>query len=166
MLVRRGHRYDSADILAVHRSAGVVQERDPQWRFVSADAMRAALEGRSDRPGVPRPPTRVLSVPLPDPATVMVAPQVRRSWTRALLGLAAALVAVVVAAAVIADSTSRAPAPQPAGTSTMSVPTAVTTSVVPPPPTTPAQLDQGQPRKGRGENGNGNRKPKGEQDDD
>jgi serine/threonine protein kinase len=149
--------------------AGVIERamsRDPQWRFHSADAMRAALAGRPD---TARPPTKVLAAPLPEPATMMVAPRVRRTRTRTLLGVAAAaLAAVVVAAAVIAESASRAPIPQPAGTSATSVPAPVAPSVLPPPPTTPVQLDQGPPRKGRGENGNGHGpkpKPKGNDDD-
>ena len=144
--------------------------RDPQWRFVSANSMRAALAGRSDRPASARPATKVLSAPLPDLATVMVRPQVRRSRARVLLGLAAVLAAALIAvAAVIADSTSRAPVPAPASTST-SVPTpvtsAVTPSVLPAPPTTPVQVEQPKPRKGPGENGNGNRKPKGDRGGD
>lgn len=140
--------------------------RDPQWRFGSAASMRAALAGRAIPPVGGRPPTRVLASPLPDPATMLVPPQVTRSRSRFLLGLAAALVALVIAAAaIIADSTSRAPVPEPAGTSTP-VPTPLTTSVLPPLTTTPAQIDDGNPKK-RGDNGNGNgRKPKGDRDGD
>jgi serine/threonine-protein kinase len=138
--------------------------RDPQWRFGSAHAMRAALAGRSEAPVANRPPTKVLAAPLPDPSTLMVAPSVRRSRTRVLLGLAAACAAVVIAAAAaIAESTTRTPVPEPASTST-SVPVPLSTSIAPPPPppTTPVQLDQGNPRKGPPDhaNGNGPRKPK------
>jgi serine/threonine protein kinase len=135
----------------------------PQWRFSSADEMRAALAGRAAAPVATRPPTMVLAAPVPDPTTMVVPPRVPRSRRRALLGLAAAVVAMVIAAAAfIADSTSRAPAPEPASTST-SVPALPSTSFVPPPPpptTTPVQVEQPGPKK-RGENGNGNgRKPK------
>jgi serine/threonine protein kinase len=150
--------------------------REPQWCFDNANSMRAALAGRVDPPAVGhvappvvgRPPTRVMTSPLPAPSAVMVAPpKVRRSRTRLLLSLAAALAALVIAAAaVIADSTSRSPAP--ASTSTP-VPTPATTSVVAPLTTTPpVPADQGPPgqRKGEGgENGKGP-KPKGDGDDD
>ena len=133
--------------------------REPQWRFGSAAAMRAELAGRA--PAGARPPTMVLASPLPDPATMLVPPAARRSRSRKMLGLAAALVAIVIAAAAfIADTTSRAPAPQPASTSTP-VPPPLTTSVAPPltsAPPPPTEVDEGPPgqRKGnRGENGKG-----------
>jgi serine/threonine-protein kinase len=136
--------------------------RDPQWRFGSAQQMRAALAGHMPSLPATRPPTMVLANPLPDPSTMVVAPQRRRSRSRMLLGVAAALVAAVVAvAAFIADSMSRAPAPEPASTST-SVPAPPSPSFVPPPPptTTPVPIEQPGPKKGGG-NGNGNgRKPK------
>jgi serine/threonine protein kinase len=148
--------------------------REPQWRFNSANSMRAALAARVDPPAVDhvappvvgRPPTRVMTSPLPTPSTMMAPPpQIRRNRSRLLLGLAAALAALVIAAAaVIADSTSRSPAPEPASTSTP-VPTPVTTSAVAPPTTTPVPVDQGRPGKGdRGENGKGP-KPKDDEDD-
>lgn len=142
--------------------------REPQWRFGSAASMRAALAGRADPIPAGRPPTRVLASPLPDPATMLVPPQVRRSRSRLMLGVAAALIAVVIAAAAfIADTTSRAPVPEPASTSTSTpVPTPLTTSVLPPPTTTPpVPVDQGPPghRKGdRGENGKGPKKGDGD----
>jgi serine/threonine protein kinase len=136
--------------------------REPQWRFGSANSMRESLAGRADPVVVGRPPTRVMASPLPDPSTMLVAPQVRRSRSRLLLGLAAALVAVVIAAAAyIADSTSRAPAPEPASTSTP-----VTTSVLPPPTSAPpVPVDQGPPGERKGnENGKGP-KPGDDEDD-
>jgi serine/threonine protein kinase len=141
-----------------------VMAREPQLRFGSASSMRAALAGRADPVVAERPPTRVMASPLPDPTTMLVAPQARQSRSRLLLGLAAALVAVVIAAAaLIADSSSRSPAPEPASTSTP-----VTTSVVPPPTSAPpVPVDQGPPgeRKGnRGENGKGPKKG-GDEDD-
>lgn len=138
--------------------------REPQWRFGSAASMRAALAGRTDPVPAVRPPTRVLASPLPDPATMLVPPQVRRSRSRLMLGVAAALVAVVIAAAAfIADSTSRAPVPEPASTSTSTpVPTPSTTSVLPPPPTTPVLVEEPPPPKKRGENGKGPKKGDGD----
>ena len=139
---------------------------EPQWRFGSAASMRAALAGRAVPPVAGRPPTRVLASPLPDPATMVVPPQVRRSRSRVLLGLAAALLALVIAAAaIIVDSTSRAPVPEPASTSTPA-PTPLTTSVLPPPTSAPpVQVEEGPPgqRKGnRGENGKGPKKGDGD----
>jgi serine/threonine protein kinase len=151
--------------------AGVIERamaREPQWRFGSANSMRAALAGRPDPVVAGRPPTRVMTSPLPDPSTMLVPPQARRSRSRVLLGLAAALVAIVLAAAAfIADSTSRAPVPEPASTTTP-VPTPATTSMLPPPTSAPpVSVDQGPPgeRKGnRGENGKGP-KSNGDEDD-
>ncbi len=132
--------------------------RDPGWRFGSANEMRAALAGRIEPPVVARPPTRVLAVPLPDPAT-MVAP--RRNRSRLLLGLAAVVVAVLVAVvAFIVDSASRPAVVEPATTST-SVPPPVTTSMLAPPTTTPVLVEEPPPPKKRGENGNGHGRKKG-----
>ena len=69
--------------------------RDPQWRFPTADAMRASLSGASHANPV-RPPTQVLAEPLPPPATVVVAgtavstgtaesSTLRRRWSRLCL---------------------------------------------------------------------------------
>jgi hypothetical protein len=134
--------------------------RDPAWRFGSADEMRAALAGRVGPPV--RPATRVMAVPLPDPATMLVAPVVRGRSSRWYLALAAAVLAVlVVAIAFIVDSASRPAVPEPAATSTSATPTP-TPSVLPPPPpqTTPVQVAPPPPPKKRG-NGNGNGHKKG-----
>jgi serine/threonine-protein kinase len=126
--------------------------RDPQWRFGSANSMRAALAGRAEPPVVPRPSTRIMAAPLPPPSTVLVAPRVRPSRTRRFLAIGAVLAAIALAAVlVIFDSGTQPPSPEPASTST-SVPTP--TSIVPPPPA-PVQIgedDQG----GHRPNGNGN----------
>jgi serine/threonine protein kinase len=133
--------------------------REPHRRFGSANEMRAALAGRIGPPVVTRPPTRVLAVPLPDPATMVVVP--RRNRSRWWLGLAAVVVAVLVAVvAFIVDSASRPAVVEPATTST-SVPPPVTTSMLPPPPTTPVLVEEPPPPKKRGENGNGNGHKKG-----
>jgi serine/threonine-protein kinase len=134
--------------------------REPHRRFGSANEMLAALAGRNGPPVVARPPTRVLPVPLPDPATMVV--PTRRNRPRLLLALVAAVVAVLVAVvAFIVDSASRPAVVEPATTST-SVPPPVTTSVQPPPTTTPVLVEEPPPPKKRGENGNGNgRKKKG-----
>jgi serine/threonine-protein kinase len=145
---------------------------DPRQRFQHADSMRAALAGRPDA-SARRPPTKVLASPLPDPATMLVAPKPRRTRTRTVIGMAAAgVAAVIVVAAVIADSASRAPTPTPAGTTSTSStppPPPTTPSLLPPTPSAPAQLEPAPPRKGsngKGENGNGNqrKKPKGDND--
>ena len=136
---------------------GRAMAREPAWRFGSADEMRAALAGRVGPPV--RPPTRVLAAPLPEPATMMMAPPRNRSrwWL-----VAAVVIAVLVGAiAFIVDSASRPAVPEPVTTST-TVPPPATTSVLPP-PTTPVLVEEPPPPKKRGENGNGNgRKPKGE----
>jgi serine/threonine protein kinase len=132
--------------------------REPHGRFGSADEMRAALAGRIGPPVVARPPTRVLAVPLPDPATMVVPP--RRNRPRLLLGLAAVVFAVLVAVvAFIVDSASRPAVVEPAATTT-SAPPPVTTSLLPP-PTAPVLVEEPPPPKKRGENGNGNGRKKG-----
>ena len=124
--------------------------RDPGWRFGSADEMRAALSGRVAAPA--RPATRVLAVPVPEAAT-MVVPAVRRGRPRWFVGLAAAVVAVLVAAiAFIVDSASHPAVPEPAGTST-SLPAPTPSVVPPPPPTEPVQVEQPPPRHGNGHGG-------------
>lgn len=136
--------------------------REPQWRYPSAEAMRAALFGQVEPVTTPgRPPTRVLAEPLPPPPTLLVPRQVRRGRSRKVVVLAAALVAFVIAAAAfIADSSSRAPAPEPAGTRTTITTPPPTFAPPPPPPTTPSvQVDQGNPKKnGDGNNGKGPKK--------
>jgi serine/threonine-protein kinase len=131
--------------------------REPGWRFGSADEMRAALAGGVAP--VMRPPTRVLAAPLPDPATMVVAPP--RNRPRWLL-LAAVVIAVLVAAvAFIVDSASGPAVPEPVTTST-TVPPPVTTSAL---PTTTTSVEPPPPKK-RGENGNGNGHKKGGQGGD
>ncbi|HET7667432.1 MAG TPA: serine/threonine-protein kinase [Mycobacterium sp.] len=128
--------------------------RDPRWRFSSADEMRAALTAWADAPV--RPATRVLAAPLPDPTTMAVAPVVRRSSARWLLGIAAVFIALVVSIiAIVVDSASSPAVPEPARTST-SVPPPPPPAVVPPPPTTPAMVEEPPPPKKHGANGNGN----------
>ena len=129
--------------------------RDPGWQFGSADEMRAALAGRVGPPV--RPPTRVLAVPVPDPATMVAPPRNRSRWWL----VAAAVIAVLVAAiAFIVDSASRPAEPEPVTTST-TVPPPVTPSMLPPPTTTPVLVEEPPPPKKRGENGNGNGHKKG-----
>jgi serine/threonine protein kinase len=136
---------------------GRAMARELAWRFGSADEMRAALAGRV-RPPV-RPPTRVLAAPLPEPATMMMAPP-RRNRSRWFLVTAVVIAALVAAVAFIIDSASRPAVPEPVTTST-TVPPPATASVLPPPPT-PVLVEEPPPPKKHGENGNGNgRKPKG-----
>ena len=140
--------------------------RDPQWRFHSATAMRAALAGKLVEAPV-RPPTRVLAAPLPDPTTLLVAPTVRPNRTRKLLGLAAVLAALVLAAVLLVfDSGSQPPPPQPASTSTSVPAPPPTTSVAPPTTTPPVQVDEGNPGQRKGDRGENDKKPKGDGDDD
>jgi serine/threonine-protein kinase len=133
--------------------------REPGWRFGSANEMRAALAGGVGP--VMRPLTRVLAAPLPDPATMVVAPP--RNRPRWLL-LAAVVIAVLVAAvAFIVDSASGPAVPEPVTTST-TVPPPVTTSALPT-TTTPVLVEEPPPNK-RGQNGNGNGHKKGGQGGD
>jgi serine/threonine-protein kinase len=135
--------------------------RDPQWRFGSANSMRAALAGRAEPPVVPRPSTRIMAAPLPPPSTVLVAPRVRPSRTRRFLAIGAVLAAIALAAVlVIFDSGTQPPSPEPASTST-SVPTP--TSIVPPPPPAPVQIGEEGGQRPNG-NGSGHKKkgPKGD----
>jgi serine/threonine-protein kinase len=104
--------------------------RSPQNRFSSATEMRAVLAGNV----VPmRPPTGVLSQPLPPSATYSLPPPPRRRVpTKARRGLAAAgvLAALVVTSLAFAtDPMPVAPASEPATTST--------TLPAPPPPAAP-----------------------------
>ena len=134
--------------------------RDPQWRFPSAEAMRAALSG-APQPIPVRPPTMVLAAPLPPPTTMGIAAPVAPSRNRRLLFLAAVLAAIALAAVlVLLESASPSSAPEPAGTSTSAPPT--TPSLLPPPPPPPpapqpAPIDQGPPGKKKG-HGNGGKK--------
>lgn len=133
-----------------------VIERALALGFASAAEMRAALPG-----GPPvRPTTRVLSSPLPDPATMPV--PVRRGRRRPIAVAIAAIVVVVMAVlAFVIDSASRPVPPQPAGTAT-SEPAPPTSAVPPPTSIAPVPADQQAPPKGRGNgkgNGNGH-KPK------
>lgn len=148
--------------------------RDPRQRFGSADTMRAALDAPVAGPPVAGPPvggpvrspTLVLDAPLPEPATVLVAPATRRSRARRIVVAVVAVIAIAVAAiAFIVDAASRTETPQPASTST-SVPVSTSSSVVvvpAPAPTVPqSQPNPGQRKGNRGDNG---RKPKGEKGD-
>ena len=134
--------------------------RDPNWRFGSAEEMRAALAGQLGPAA--RPATRVLAAPLPPPSTMVVAPTARRNRSRLYLGVAAAVVAALIAAiAFIVDSASRPAVPEPVTTSTSVLPPRPPTLLPPPPPTTPVLVEEPPPPKKRGENGHGNgRKPK------
>lgn len=105
--------------------------RDPAWRFPDARAMRAALSG------APRPPTRVLDVPLPPPPTYV--PAVVPSWARRnrkLLGVAALIAAFLLAAVLmIFDSPFESNPPKSVTTTTP-----VTIPTTAPPPTSITSL--------------------------
>ncbi len=130
--------------------------RDAQWRFLSAEEMRAALHV-APQPSSIRPPTRVLAEPLPPPVTTAFAATAAPSRTTRLLVVAAVLFAIALAAIlVLVESASSPSAPQPATSSTSLPPP--TPSVLPPPaPPAPAQIDEGPPGKKKG-HGNGHKK--------
>lgn len=135
--------------------------RDPQWRFPSADAMRAALFA-VPHPISGRPPTMVMAEPLPPPATVAVAPVTAPNRNRRILFAAAGLFAIALAAVLILfETTSPSSTPKPATTNT-SLPTTPTSSALPPPtsepppPPPPEQVEPAGPpgkKKGHGKKG-------------
>ncbi len=152
----RAHRPDAEPVLAATIERAMA--RDPRWRFPSAEAMRAALHG-VPQPNSHRPPTRVLTEPLPPPATMALAPTPAHSQTRKLLVLAAVLFAIALAAVlVLFESASRPSVPEPATSSTSLPPPSPTqTSSPAPAPPPPVQIDEGPPGKKKG-NGNGHKK--------
>ncbi|RDH78850.1 serine/threonine protein kinase [Mycolicibacterium moriokaense] len=140
--------------------AAVVEQamaHDPQWRFPSAEVMRAALSG-APPPGQARPSTRVLAAPLPPPTTMAVAAPARSGRTRGLLYLGAVVAAFVLAAILIAiESGSQPTAPKPVTTSTTSSTTSTTTTSTSTAPAPPPVNDEGGPPPGKKRgNGNGN----------
>jgi serine/threonine protein kinase len=121
----------------------------PQWRFDSAEEMNSVLAGRGPSLAIqPRPPTMVMTSPLPPLPMAPGGPApVRRptmSRTRKLAALAAVSIAVLItAAAFVVDSwTHPAPVPStptpttsttpPSTTSTPVTTTTSATSVLPP----------------------------------
>jgi serine/threonine protein kinase len=135
-----------------------------QWRFDSAQAMRASLaNGRGvSGPAPMRPPTLVLTSPVPPMPPVAVpnlghwaqpAPRGRR---RILLGLAAALTAIAVAAvAFLFDSWSQSnPPTQPAATTSPLAPAPVSITTPPRSPVITTNLVN-PPGKHHGDEGNG-----------
>lgn len=136
--------------------------RDPQLRFPTTEAMRAALSGAPQHVSA-RPATRVLAEPLPPPATMAVAAPTTARRNRGVLFIVAALFAVALAAVlIVAESASSPSTPKPANTGTSLTTPSPTPSAIPPPPP-PAQVDQGPPGKKKG-NGHGPKKP-GKRDD-
>ena len=130
--------------------------RDPQWRFPSAEAMRAALSG-APQPLSARPATRVLAEPLPPPATMAVVAPAPPSRRRKLAVLGRCLLAIVLAVVLIVFESPQSPAPKPATTSTSLPPPTPSALPPPPPPPPPSQIDEGPPGKKKG-HGNGNKK--------
>ena len=144
--------------------------RDPQRRFSSADAMRAALTGHAVSTGVApmgahqRPPTKVLPMPAAQSGLLPLPPPARRqprSRTRKVVVASAALAAMAVAALAFAlDSSGTQPKPTEAVSTSSSVAPPVTTtptssSVTPTPVSVEEAPDQPKPEKGNG-NGRGN----------
>ena len=150
----RAHRPDVDPGLAATIERAMA--RDPQWRFPSAEAMRAALYF-APQPNSDRPPTRVLAEPLPPPGTMVFPAPSAPSRTRRLLVLAAVLFAIALAAVlVLFESASPPSAPEPATSSTSLPPPTPISSPAPPPPP-PPQIDEGPPGKKKG-HGNGPKK--------
>jgi eukaryotic-like serine/threonine-protein kinase len=130
---------------------------EAQWRFASAEAMRAALSaggvGWGNQPG--RPPTLMLTSPVPPMPTLAVphlGPSAQRSRRRTLLALAAALAAIAVTAvAFLADSWSQPTAPtQPATSTPASTPISTTTATTTPTLTTTPTAVPNPPPHGHG----------------
>jgi eukaryotic-like serine/threonine-protein kinase len=133
--------------------------REPQWRFASARAMRAALSGNRAalNPAGVRPPTMVLGMPLPPTPTYVVPQRNPLSRNKKFLVAAAALIAIAIAAvAFLLDSTSQRSVPEtPAGTtSTLAPPPASISPVTSSPAPTPGEgPDNKHGGKGRGHKG-------------
>jgi serine/threonine-protein kinase len=135
-----------------------------QWRFGSAEEMNSVLSGHGPSvAGPPRPPTMVMTSPLPPlPLTLGGPSHARRapmSRTRKLAVLAVGLIAVLVtAAAFIVDSWTH-PAPAPTPTTSTTTPTTsapVTTTAnsatsLPPPAEPPRKHGHGKGRHSGGD---------------
>jgi hypothetical protein len=112
--------------------------KDPQDRFVSAAAMRAALDGWSEPPGVAAAPRSAAASPAAvSPTRVLPAGAVQRRGPWRILALVVAIAVVLVAALVIAGGREDVHGAVGIGTSTVPAATAavITTS---PATTTPA----------------------------
>ena len=138
-------------------------------RFATASEMRAALSGGlaggvavlPSGPGA-RPPTRVLSTPVPPPTTYAVAPRKSVGRNKKLLVAAAALLAAALAAVAFAlDSPPQRSVPEtPAVTSSSIAPpppspniTPATSAPAPPPAEKPDDNGKGHGGKGKGHKG-------------
>jgi serine/threonine protein kinase len=113
--------------------------RDPAWRFDQANAMRAALVGPSPAPIPVRPPTRVMTAPLPamtgyTPARLEPGGSRRKLWIAAIV--AAFLLALIL---FMIDPPFSSSPPRPVDTTTPSPPPTTTfttpsSTLQPPPP--------------------------------
>ncbi|OBI56760.1 serine/threonine-protein kinase [Mycobacterium sp. E787] len=130
--------------------------RDPAWRFDQADAMRAAMVGAPVVPAPVRPPTRVMTAPVPayTPAGARLDPDGprRKLWI-------AAIIAVFVLALMlfVLDASFSSSPPMPADTTTplpspTTTLTATPSSIVEPlpPPSPPHPGPPGKKHKGPG----------------
>jgi serine/threonine protein kinase len=127
--------------------------RDPAWRFDQANAMRAALVGPNPAPIPVRPPTRVMTAPLPaltgyTPARLESYGSRRKLWI-------AAIVAAFVLALILfmIDPPFSSSPPTPVHTTTPSPPptttfTTTTPSSTPEPPPPPPPNHPGRKHKG------------------
>lgn len=122
---------------------GRAMAREPQWRFPTARAMRAALSG--DRaalsPAGVRPPTMVLSTPVPPVPTFVVPQRNPLSTNKKWLAAAAGLIAIAVAAVAFAfESTSQRSVPEtPAVTTSTLAPPVSISAITSSPSPTPVQ---------------------------
>ena len=114
--------------------------RDPAWRFDQANAMRAALVGANPGPIPARPPTRVMTAPLPvltgyTPARLVPNTSRRKLWIAAIV---AAFVLALILFAI--DPPLSSPPPTPVNTTTPSPPPTTTFTT-----TTPSSTEQPAP---------------------
>lgn len=131
--------------------------RDPARWFSNAHQMRAALAGANPVTVSARPPTRMLTVPLPPSAYAPMVTAVAQPTRRGKLVAAAAVLAALILAVIILaldgpfTSPPSAPAtttaPTPATTSALATPSTTTFTPAPPPPHRPGkkngQADEG-----------------------
>ena len=128
--------------------------RDPAWRFDQANAMRAALVGGASPAPIPvRPPTRVMTAPLPaltgyTPARLESYGSRRKLWIAAIV--AAFVLALIL---LVVDPPFSSPPPTPVHTTTPSPPptttfTTTTPSSTPEPPPPPPPNHPGRKHKG------------------
>ncbi len=115
--------------------------RDPAWRFDQANAMRAALVGAPVVPAPVRPPTRVMTAPVPayTPAGARLEPDAprRKLWIAAIIALFVLALMLFVLDASLSSSPpmpANTTTPLPSPTTTLTTPPSSTVEPLPPPP--------------------------------